>query len=137
MNTNPLVVFVPVYRHIIELEKEKEKMLERIDLLTGEIQSIDHQLSCAIEKKVETGEYADVKWFMSAKNAKKAKRAEIHSYSTQNCTRSIQRSRPQEVRLTKGSSLKVAKDALSEEQYKTICRLAFDRMGKLEQYAKE
>jgi len=131
-----LVVFVPVYRHIIELEKEKEKMLERIDLLTGEIQSIDHQLSCAIEKKVETGEYADVKWFMSAKNAKKAKRAEIIR---------IQRKLHKinsEIKATRGKTyerlfVEVAKDALSEEQYKTICRLAFDRMGKLEQYAKE
>lgn len=131
-----LVVSVPVYRQLIDLEKEKEEILEKIDALTRDIQSIDLQLSRAIEKKLETGEYADVKWFMSAKNAKKAKRSEVIRLQRQ--LHKIN----SEIKASRGKTyerlfVEAAKDALSEEQYKTICRLAFDRMGKLEQYAKE
>lgn len=131
-----LVVFVPVYRQLIELEKEKEEILEKIDVLTAEIQSIDLQLSRAIEKKLETGEYADVKWFMSAKNAKKAKRAEVIRLQRQ--LHKIN----SEIKASRGKTyerlfVEAAKDALSEEQYRTICRIAFDSMGKLEQYTRE
>ncbi len=128
-----LVVSVPVYRQLIDLEKEKEEILEKIDALTRDIQSIDLQLSRAIEKKLETGEYADVKWFMSAKNAKKAKRSEVIRLQRQLYKINS------EIKASRGKTyerlfVEAAKDALTREQYSAISSMAFSRMGKIERY---
>ncbi len=118
---------------LIDLEQEKKRLIEKMDILTSEIQNIDHQLSSAILNKLETGEYADPKWFVAAKNAKKAKRAEIIK---------IQRRLHMvnsKIKDIKGRTyerlfVEAAKDALTREQYSAISSMAFSRMGKIERY---
>ncbi|NLI08969.1 MAG: hypothetical protein GX457_18060 [Thermotogaceae bacterium] len=127
----PLAVFAPVHKHIIDLDKKKAQLIERIDQLSEDISSIDYQLSCAIQKKLETGQYADIKWFTAAKNAKKAKRAEIAKIQ-----RELHRINS-EIKANRAKTyerlfVEAAKDSLNDEQYSTISRIAFDRMGKME-----
>ena len=123
----------PSYTQIIDLEKEKKKLIERMDVLSSEIQSIDYQISSAILKKMETGEYSDPSWFMSAKNAKKAKRAEIIRIQRRlhqlNSKIKACRSRTYE-----RIFMESAKEVLPSDQYATICKIAFDSLGKIEHF---
>jgi len=131
-----LAISAIVCQQLIDLEQEKEMLLEKMDFLAGEIQSIDYQLSSAILNKIETGEYADPKWFVSAKNAKKAKRAEIIRLQRKlhqvNSKIKAKRGRTYERMF-----VEAAKDALSHEQYAAISSIAFSSMGELERYEGE